>query len=188
MSPWWFLDVDGVVNALGVPKVKHGHTKQVDVTALDGDTYPIRYFPAIVDRINTLHRAGLVHIVWLTTWNRSAPERLAPAIGLDNFPVLVDPSCPDWSRHQWDHHRTWWKLGLVREMVATEPDRPVIWTDDDLDRRTRTTCARCCAALRSSSPPCPSPGSPSSISTSSRPSPAPTPSKETPTRERHRHH
>jgi len=137
MSPWWFLDVDGVVNALGVPKVKHGHTKQVDVTALDGDTYPIRYFPAIVDRINTLHRAGLVHIVWLTTWNRSAPERLAPAIGLDNFPVLVDPSCPDWSRHQWDHHRTWWKLGLVREMVATEPDRPVIWTDDDLDRRTK---------------------------------------------------
>src|SRR5665647_1035716 len=60
MSPWWFLDVDGVVNALGVPKVKHGHTKQVDVTALDGDTYPIRYFPAIVDRINTLHRAGPV--------------------------------------------------------------------------------------------------------------------------------
>lgn len=135
--PWWFLDVDGVVNCLGVPKAKCGHAQQVDVTTLDNETYPICYFPVVIDRINALHRARLVHIVWLTSWNRSAPERFAPAVGLDEFPVLADPGSPDWSWHQWDQHRTWWKLGLVLEMVATDQERRVIWTDDDLDRRTK---------------------------------------------------
>lgn len=136
--PWWFLDVDGVVASWDQPKkAKHGKYERVAVTALDGVTYPIDYSLAVVDRINAMHRAGLVEVVWLTTWNRSARECLAPAIGLDDFAVLEDPADPALSDKPYERTRLWWKTHLVMQAAAAEPDRPLIWTDDLLDRATK---------------------------------------------------
>lgn len=137
LTPVWFLDVDGVINSVGQPKPKHGRHELVDVQTSNGRSYGIRYFPHLIARINDLHHSGLVDVVWLTTWNDDAPQRLAPAVGLDDFPVLPDPQRPDWTSHPYAHDRTWWKYGLVLEHLAATPDRPVVWTDDDLDRRTK---------------------------------------------------
>lgn len=136
--PWWFLDVDGVVASWDQPKkAKHGHYERASVTALDGQTYTIDYAPAVVARINSMHRGGLVEVVWLTTWNRSARECLAPAIGLHDFTVLEDPADPALSDKPYDRTRLWWKTHLVMGAAAADPDRPLIWTDDLLDRSTK---------------------------------------------------
>src|SRR5665648_293817 len=88
-SVWLFMDVDGVVNALGDPP-PDDHRSVVQVESGSG-VFPIRYDPRIVDRLNALTRDGRVQLIWLSTWSASARERLAPAIGLEGGSrVLAD--------------------------------------------------------------------------------------------------
>lgn len=129
-TPTWFLDVDGVVGSWDSPHRKHG-PYTVSHVQVEGRSYAIEYSPAIVDRINTLHRDGLAHVVWLTTWNEHARAALAPAIGLDDFPVVPepDPGTTTWTATPQVGH-VWWKTGRILEHVAARPDDPYVWTDD----------------------------------------------------------
>lgn len=143
-APVWFLDVDGVINSIGEPKAKCGTYELTHVAPSHEPTaYPIRYAPAVIDRINGLSRAGLVRVVWLTTWGEDARTRIAPAVGLDAFDAL--PGIVDLEPHfaelgltrvAWrsSNGLQWWKLGMVHRWLDEHGDRPVIWTDDDLHR------------------------------------------------------
>jgi len=135
-SVWLFIDVDGVLNAVGeAPLDDHRLVVQVENGL---SVFPIRYDPRVVDRLNALTRDGLVQLIWLTTWARAARDSLAPAIGLDpGGRVLADPGDPELARHPYDPHRPWWKLALLLEAIEDDPDQPVAWCDDDLDEGTK---------------------------------------------------
>lgn len=61
----WLLDVDGVLNATrpgwGSPP------RRVSVYA-DGGDWPMRWAPAIIDRLRGLHQDGAVELRWCGTW------------------------------------------------------------------------------------------------------------------------
>lgn len=129
MRPIWYLDVDGVINMVrnrgsvppGVPPECY---RYVEVREM-----PISYDTRVVERINTWHRKGLVEMVWLTTWERDAPDYLAPVVGLDEF------RCPTRSLSRAPEGPTgWWKFMSVLDHQAEDHlgERAVIWTDDDL--------------------------------------------------------
>src|SRR5665648_1116247 len=122
-SVWLFIDVDGVLNAVGeAPLDDHRLVVQVENGL---SVFPIRYDPRVVDRLNALTRDGLVQLIWLTTWARAARDSLAPAIGLDpGGRVLADLAAPDLARHPYDPHRPWWKLALLLGVIEDDPDRP----------------------------------------------------------------
>ena len=116
--PIWFLDVDGVVNAL---RPRTGLLSTKAITA--GRVWPIHWSAEVVRVINTCHATGLAEVRWLTTWEQDAHLSLAPAVGLDAFVAYDIPA--ETGRHGW------WKADVVADVVSAE-GRPFIWTDDDL--------------------------------------------------------
>lgn len=125
MTPLWLLDVDGVINAV-THEPPDGYV-QADVPDGRGRTWPITYRKDVIDFIGQLHETNLVEVRWLTTWCESARDFLAPALGLPEFQVEgsddhLNPA----------HYRTWWKSVTAQRLAAQEPERPLIWTDDDL--------------------------------------------------------
>lgn len=116
--PIWFLDIDGVINALDDGHLPH--LTQTTARTMDTD-WPIRYFPDVIEFINLVHRQGLAEVRWLTTWGQDARTSLAPAVGLDDFYAydLVDST-------------GWWKADIVGESIERDARR-IVWTDDDLD-------------------------------------------------------
>lgn len=135
MKPGWLLDIDGVINAIGLIDFR---TKWPDdewiVTQLGPHEhqYPFRVAPSVRDFIGEMYAAG-VDIRWHTTWQEGA-EVAAEYLGLPTFPVHPAPEFRDW-RYREAHGRQlgWWKLPSARRLLLDEePDRPWIWTDDDL--------------------------------------------------------
>lgn len=118
VRPLWFLDIDGVVNALR-PRDGLSATK----ARTSGETWPIHWSAEVVQLINTCHRSGLAEVRWLTTWEQDAHLSLAPAVGLDAFSSYDIPL--DSPRHDW------WKADVVADVIGAER-RPFVWTDDDL--------------------------------------------------------
>lgn len=118
LPPIWFLDVDGVVNALR-PRTGLLSTK----ASTAGRVWPIHWSAEVVRVINTCHATGLAEVRWLTTWEQDAHLSLAPAVGLNAFVAYDIPT--ETGRHGW------WKADVVAEVIAAE-DRPFVWTDDDL--------------------------------------------------------
>jgi hypothetical protein len=133
--PTWYLDVDGVLNA--VPAPAHRLRGQFEHTVLDADDgtgatreVPIWWRPAVVDAINTASRTGLADVVWLTTWGAQASTLLAPRIGLDSFDVV-----PAGAGEVSPESANWWKVQAIKDR-STAGDR-LVFTDDDLSRTTR---------------------------------------------------
>lgn len=116
--PLWLLDVDGVLNAVCMEPAE-GYT-QVKCAG-----FWITYRPALIDRIAALHRSGAVEIRWLTTWCEDAANLLAPLIALPTFAV---EGSDDYKAAAGGY---WWKAVTARRLVEGDPDRPLIWTDDD---------------------------------------------------------
>lgn len=123
--PAWLLDVDGVINAVTheSPLGSWDDYRQVIVDGLS-----VCYSPSVVAFINEVHTAGLAQVFWLTTWEEDAQTQLAPALGLENFPLAgKDPYAGELTFGQ-----TWWKFEIAKELYEQDPDRAVLWTDDDL--------------------------------------------------------
>lgn len=150
-APLWLLDVDGVLNAV---------TNNPDRTVWDdwqrgeahaqGARWPICFSPTVSRTIRRLSEGRFVDIRWLTTWKDNANGDLRELVGLPAFPVAgahisaeASPSATAASagdgppahgavppgRHG---AKSWWKFDAVRELVQAAPNRPLIWTDDDL--------------------------------------------------------
>jgi hypothetical protein len=117
-QPIWFLDIDGVINAL-----RPHNGLRATRARTSGESWPIHWSAEVVELINTCHRSGLAEVRWLTTWEQDAHRALAPAVGLDPFVSYDTP--PGRPRHGW------WKADVVADVVGAE-QRPFVWTDDDL--------------------------------------------------------
>lgn len=128
----WFLDVDGVLN-IDTDAPLDG-TEAVGLV-VRGWPVTIRYRPAVVSRINALHRSGLLEVVWLTTWRQDAVEVLSPAIGLDPFSVADEPTeGPSLAAHPGNPlELTWWKSAAAQVHLTRRHQPGFIWTDDELD-------------------------------------------------------
>lgn len=131
-APWWFLDVDGVVNAF--PPPPPGATtwsyRTVEVPAA-GRTFAVTVAEEVLDFLRDVHTTGRAEIVWCTTWGEDARASLAPRLDLPEWPVAPYPEgvrcapLPGWSA------LPWWKVEAISRWLDAEP-RPYAFTDDDL--------------------------------------------------------
>lgn len=155
MPPLLLLDVDGVLNALADdardlaawPWWDSGRARA------GGRSWPIRWAPAVVDRLRGWHEAGAVELQWLTTWGHDANDELAALLGMPRLAVAgtyddepdpgvpepgvagpgralshaaVAPAAPDpLSGH-------WWKYDVVRRVLREHRQRTLVWVDDEL--------------------------------------------------------
>ena len=132
--PILLLDVDGVLNAAR-RDLPDGWRRGV----FNG--FVLSWDPTITARLRDLHDSGRVEIQWLTTWLGDADRLLADPMGLprglkthgraDAAPTgflggLVGLS-------------DWWKLAVARAVAEAEPDRRIIWIDDDLAEQAADT-------------------------------------------------
>ncbi len=139
LPPVWLLDVDGVINAISergdCATWPADQWRRHEVTHLNGTTWPILAAEPVLDFLREVHHAGAAELRWHTTWQNSAQHRLAPALGLPDWPVAGSPEFTD--QHDSGYgfaaqvRRTWWKLGAV-ERVIREEGRRLLWTDDDI--------------------------------------------------------
>ena len=123
--PIWFLDIDGVVNALARP-APTGY--QITTAKTMGRGWRIAYSREVVDFINRVSREGLAEVRWLTTWEQDAHRELAPVVGLDAFPAYDDPQ-------EVESPMSWWKGAVVVDELLGHA-RPFVWTDDEIDDET----------------------------------------------------
>ncbi|WP_448618296.1 HAD domain-containing protein [Geodermatophilus sp. URMC 65] len=125
--PILLLDVDGVLNAA-----------RADLPAgwergtFNG--YVLTWDPTITARLRKLHESGRVEIQWLTTWTTDADRLLAEPMGLPRGLVTHAraDSAPIGFSGVFGGSSGWWKLTAARAVAESEPDRRIIWVDDDL--------------------------------------------------------
>ena len=118
-KPLILLDVDGVINMIGRndPHLLWPDSKTKKDVTCNNCLYNIVYSPEMISRINAWNIEGEVQ--WLTTWNNDARIRLAPALGLNDFPVARNPT-------------TLSKPETFRKHAKNDPNRAIIWIDDEL--------------------------------------------------------
>ncbi|HEX6357473.1 HAD domain-containing protein [Actinophytocola sp.] len=75
-----------------------------------------------------------LELVWATTWQHEANERIAPAVGLPALPVIEFPGYT--LTTGWDDA---WKWPAV---AAYAKDRPLAWLDDEHERSGAAEFAR----------------------------------------------
>jgi hypothetical protein len=113
--PLWLLDIDGVINAN-----KPGWSAAPQRVHCGG--FLIRWAPALISRIRTLHHAGH-DIRWASSWC-GYPDDLAALT--DRLGLSLDPAFGDRPPS-----KTWGDLKADAALAALAEGRPLIWTDDD---------------------------------------------------------
>ena len=148
--PLLLLDVDGVLNAFGgdAEDLAAWTEWSAGWATSDGTAWPITFAPEVVARLSSWHEEGRLELQWLTTWGHDANGELRELLGLPHLDVAgtyqdeddegaaaasaavshaaVAPSAPD------PLSGRWWKYDVVRRMLAADPDRLLIWVDDEL--------------------------------------------------------
>ena len=132
--PILLLDVDGVLNAarLDLPEGWRRGTFNGFVLTWD---------PTVTARLRDLHESGRVEIQWLTTWTTNADRLLAEPMGLPRGlrTHAPDDAAPTGFLGPLGGRSGWWKLAAAREVAAAEPDRRIVWIDDDLAQQAADT-------------------------------------------------
>jgi hypothetical protein len=147
MKPLWLLDIDGVVNSPTpeVPTEVWDDWVQTSAWSPSG-TWQIHTAVPVRDFITHVHESGLAEIRWHSTWQEFSVN-VGDAVGLPRFPIQ---DAPEAHKYGFSDAR-WWKLPAVwRELLGRGPggNRPVLWTDDDMDcltgeQQTALTAAGC---------------------------------------------
>jgi phosphoglycolate phosphatase-like HAD superfamily hydrolase len=114
--PAWLLDVDGVVNASRPGW--HAAPFRAQAAAY-GQTWPIRWAPALVARIRDLIDSGAVEVRWCSTWcgQTGHLERVLGLPALESA-IVVPP----------DRFVGELKAQAARNVLAS--GRRLVWTDD----------------------------------------------------------
>jgi hypothetical protein len=132
-KPVLALDVDGVLNAFA--PIRPHVTRQIGGRTVKGvfQPYTLRFDNEVVDMIEALQEH--FDICWFTMWNERANDQIAPALGIDTFPVWQADHNKGWDTaldrgtEQWNIHRLWYaKTPLLPEYAQ---GRPTAWCDDD---------------------------------------------------------
>ncbi|RBY78968.1 hypothetical protein DQ238_11380 [Geodermatophilus sp. TF02-6] len=132
--PILLLDVDGVLNAVR-GDLPEGWRRGV----FKG--YVLSWDPTITARLRELQESGRVEIQWLTTWAGDADRLLAEPMGLPRglrVHARAD-SAPTGFAGSFSGLSGWWKLALARAVAEAEPDRRIVWIDDDLAEQAAET-------------------------------------------------
>ena len=138
--PVWLLDVDGVLNAVTAEPDRSVWSQwRTGRATARRSSWVITWAPGVVDRIDRLHRAGVVTVCWLTTWEDAANRSLGPLLGLPTLTVAGRAAevGDDAGPHGFLGLRAaardrWWKLAAARRFLDPQPHRALVWTDDDL--------------------------------------------------------
>ncbi|MEI4273386.1 HAD domain-containing protein [Klenkia sp. LSe6-5] len=136
LPPLLLLDVDGVLNAVG------GTTPGRERGVFAG--YTLSWDPSVTGRLAEWHRDGRVELQWLTTWARHADELLADPMGLPRglrVHERPDGAGPTGFTGTLAGAPRWWKLAAARAVVDEDPNRRVVWVDDDLALQAEDTQA-----------------------------------------------
>ena len=132
--PLLLLDVDGVLNAASLD-LPGGWERGI----FNG--FVLSWDPTITARLRDLHESGRVEIQWLTTWTTDADRLLAEPMGLPRglkTHARAD-TAPTGFAGELRGRAGWWKLAVARAVAAAEPDRRIVWIDDDLAEQAADT-------------------------------------------------
>ncbi len=150
MTPLLLLDVDGVLNALSddLPDPSVWSRWQRGFAKADGMSWPIVFALDVVEQLVRWHEQGAAELQWLTTWGHAANGGLRDLLGMprlqvagtyDNEDAPVGASSPDALSHAAAAPSApdplsgqWWKYDVVRRVLDQQPDRLVVWLDDEL--------------------------------------------------------
>jgi hypothetical protein len=132
--PILLLDVDGVLNP-----ARRDLPDGWGRGTFNG--FVLTWDPTVTARLRRLHESGRVEIQWLTTWAGHADELLAEPMGLPRGLKTHerDGAAPTGFLGQLGGASAWWKLDLAREVAEAEPDRRIVWIDDDLAEQAADT-------------------------------------------------
>ena len=132
--PILLLDVDGVLNVPRVDLPEGWRRGMFNGFVLSWD-------PTITARLRDLHESGRVEIQWLTTWTTNADELLAEPMGLPRGLKVHDreDAAPTGYSGPAGGLAGWWKLAAAQAVAEAEPDRRIIWIDDDLAEQAEDT-------------------------------------------------
>ncbi len=126
-TPIWLLDVDGVLNAVTrEPDRRVWKDYRSGWATARQQRWPITWSPTVVTAICDLHTRRAVEVLWLTTWEDDANGDLIDLLGLPRLPIAGRAT---------DSRRMlsgWWKLDVAQRIQRLDPDRRILWTDDDL--------------------------------------------------------
>jgi len=126
--PYFFLDVDGVLNAFAYEPslLGFGDFECHEVTVDEGPDTPNRYFEVWLSRTMGERISMLpADIRWLTTWRDHADREIAPRCGLPRGLPVVGSKAQEGDGMEW-------KFEAVRRTMERDL-RPFVWVDDDLD-------------------------------------------------------
>lgn len=133
--PVLLLDVDGVLNA-----VRRDLPEGWQRGRFNG--YVLSWDPSVLARLRALHEQGRVELQWLTTWTRMADQLLAGPMGLPRGLRTHDrDALPSGFAGVRGGVAGWWKLASARALAQAEPDRRIVWIDDDLAEQAEDTRA-----------------------------------------------
>jgi hypothetical protein len=136
-KPVWFLDIDGVINAITYA-CPDGFSEGSASPGEPHGSYSIKWNPVIIEAIKELHDKGVVEVQWLTTWGSGANGDLRELVGLDELKVAGEPPLYAWGGYNKNSYTTmedrpsWWKHAVVQKFHEENPSRKIVWTDDDL--------------------------------------------------------
>ncbi|WP_040339805.1 HAD domain-containing protein [Candidatus Blastococcus massiliensis] len=131
--PVLLLDVDGVLNAVR-PDLPEGWQRG----RFNG--YVLSWDPSVIARLREWHETGRVELQWLTTWTSMADRLLAEPMGLPRGLRTHDrDELPTGYRGDRRGISGWWKLAAARAVAEAEPDRRIVWIDDDLAEQAADT-------------------------------------------------
>jgi HAD domain in Swiss Army Knife RNA repair proteins len=132
--PILLLDVDGVLNATAFDLPEGWSRGTFNGFVLSWD-------PTITARLRELHESGRVEIQWLTTWTTDADRLLAEPMGLPRGlkAHAAADAAPTGFAGSLGGRAGWWKLAVAREAAEAEPDRRIVWIDDDLAHQAADT-------------------------------------------------
>ncbi|MGY1601645.1 HAD domain-containing protein [Geodermatophilus sp. SYSU D00815] len=132
--PILLLDVDGVLNAARA-ELPDGWERGT----FNG--YVLSWDPTVTARLREWHESGRVEIQWLTTWTTDADRLLAEPMGLPRGLTTHDraDAAPVGFLGRLTGLSGWWKLAAARAVAEAEPERRIVWIDDDLAEQAADT-------------------------------------------------
>jgi hypothetical protein len=98
------------------------------------NNFVLSWDPTVTARLRRLHESGRVEIRWLTTWAGNADRLLAEPMGLPRGlqTYAEEGAAPTGFGGVLGGLSGWWKLALAQQVAEAEPDRRIVWIDDDL--------------------------------------------------------
>lgn len=103
--------------------------------------FVLSWDPSVTARLRSWHESGRVEIRWLTTWSSDADRLLAEPMGLPRGLRAYERGSfgPSGFAGPWGGRSGWWKLDVARAVASEEPDRRIVWIDDDLAEQAAET-------------------------------------------------